>query len=132
MWPSCLAALIPMVFHALLWMQWALVGAKRLECGSLLPLSLYARTTCLSPYRVIRKTPYAYSAFFVVETIQANGCSFPNPLGSMTLFRPARKSHRLTRPRHPKIHSDESSPRVGWMIITSTTKYTKHAKTFLW
>jgi len=32
-------------------MQWALAAAKRLECGSLLPLCLYAQTTCLSPYR---------------------------------------------------------------------------------
>ncbi|HOK76192.1 MAG TPA: hypothetical protein PLW35_00550 [Verrucomicrobiota bacterium] len=32
-------------------MQWALVGAKRLECGSSLPLSLKAQTTCLEPYR---------------------------------------------------------------------------------
>ncbi len=113
-------------------MQWALVGAKRLECGSLLPLSFYARKTCLSPCRVIRKTAFAYSAFFVVTTNQTIGRSFPNPLGSMTLFRPDRKSRRLTRPRHPKIHSDESSARVGSMIITSTTKCTKHAKTFLW
>jgi len=27
----------------------ALAGAKRLECGSLLPLCFYAQTTCLSP-----------------------------------------------------------------------------------
>ncbi|HOK77208.1 MAG TPA: hypothetical protein PLW35_05730 [Verrucomicrobiota bacterium] len=32
-------------------MQWALVGAKRLECGSLLPLCFYAQTTCLEPDR---------------------------------------------------------------------------------
>jgi len=32
-------------------MQWALVGAKRLECGSLLPLCFYAETTCLEPDR---------------------------------------------------------------------------------
>jgi len=31
----------------------------------------------------------------------------------MTLFRPAGKSHRLTRPRRRTIHSDESSGRVG-------------------
>ena len=101
MWPRCLAPLIPMVCNALPRMQWALAGAKRLECGSLLPLCFYARTTCLSPCRVIRKTPFAYSALFVVETNQANGSSFPNPLGSMTLSRPAGKSHRLTRPRRP-------------------------------
>jgi len=47
-WPHSISPLIPMVSHALPRMQWALVGAKRLECGSLLPLSLYARTTCLS------------------------------------------------------------------------------------
>jgi len=43
-----------MVSHALPRMQWALAGAKRLECGSLLPLCLYAQTTCLSPYRVMK------------------------------------------------------------------------------
>jgi len=43
-----------MVLHALPRMQWALVGAKRLECGSLLPLCFYAQTTCLSPYRYPR------------------------------------------------------------------------------
>jgi len=32
-------------------MHSALVGAKRLECGSLLPPSFYAQTMCLSPYR---------------------------------------------------------------------------------
>jgi len=36
-----------------------------------------------------------------------------NPFGCLTLFRPARKSHGLTRPLHPEIHSDESSGRVG-------------------
>ncbi|NLH73453.1 MAG: hypothetical protein GX456_10405, partial [Verrucomicrobia bacterium] len=41
MWPRWLPPLIPMVFQALPRMQWALVGAKRLECGSLLPLSFY-------------------------------------------------------------------------------------------
>ncbi len=40
-----------MVSDALPQMLWALVGAKRLECGSLLPLCFYAQTTCLSPYR---------------------------------------------------------------------------------
>ena len=50
---------------------------------------------------VVRKTPFAYSAFFVVTTNQTIGRSFPNPLGCMTLFRPARKPHRLTRPRRP-------------------------------
>ncbi len=35
-------------------MLWALVGAKRLECGSSLPLSFYAQTTCLSPYPIPR------------------------------------------------------------------------------
>jgi len=44
----------------------------------------------LYPDRVIRKTPFAYSAFFVVTTNQTIGRSFPNPLGSMTLSaRPA-------------------------------------------
>ncbi|NLH71946.1 MAG: hypothetical protein GX456_02710 [Verrucomicrobia bacterium] len=32
--------------------HWALVGAKRLECGSLLPLCFSAQTTCLSPYPI--------------------------------------------------------------------------------
>ncbi len=45
------SALIPMLFHALPRMQWALVGAKRLECGSSLPLCFYAQTTCLEPDR---------------------------------------------------------------------------------
>ncbi|NLH74880.1 MAG: hypothetical protein GX456_17660, partial [Verrucomicrobia bacterium] len=45
------SALIPMVSHALPRMQRALVGAKRLECGSLLPLCCYAQTTCLEPDR---------------------------------------------------------------------------------
>ncbi|NLH75023.1 MAG: hypothetical protein GX456_18405 [Verrucomicrobia bacterium] len=35
-------------------MQWALAGAKRLECGSLLPLCFSAQTPCLSPYGLIR------------------------------------------------------------------------------
>jgi len=34
-------------FHALQSMEWALAGAKRLECGSLLPLCSYAQTKCL-------------------------------------------------------------------------------------
>ena len=57
--------------------------------------------------------PFAYSAFFVVETNQTMRCSFSNPLGCMTLFRPAPKSHRLTRPRGPKIRSDDNSGRMG-------------------
>ncbi len=43
--------LIPMISHALPRMLWAVVGAKRLECGSLLPLCSYAQTTCLEPDR---------------------------------------------------------------------------------
>ncbi|NLH72585.1 MAG: hypothetical protein GX456_05985 [Verrucomicrobia bacterium] len=50
-WPHWIAPLIPMVSHALPRMQWALVGAKRLECGSLLPLSFCAQTTCPEPDR---------------------------------------------------------------------------------
>jgi len=84
MWPGSISPLIAMVSHALPRMQWAVVGAKRLECGSLLPL-FYAQTTCLSPCRVTRKTPFAYSAFSVVTTNQTIGRSFPNLLGSMTL-----------------------------------------------
>ncbi|HOK77454.1 MAG TPA: hypothetical protein PLW35_06995 [Verrucomicrobiota bacterium] len=45
------SALIPVVSHALPPMQWALAGAKRLECGSLLPLCLYAQPTYLEPDR---------------------------------------------------------------------------------
>jgi len=41
-WPRSISPLIPMVCHALPRMQWALVDAKRLECGSLLPLCLCA------------------------------------------------------------------------------------------
>jgi len=52
--PHSIPPLIPMVFHALPPMQWALASAKRLECGSLLPLCFYAQTTCLSPYSLIR------------------------------------------------------------------------------
>ncbi len=40
-----------MVFHARPRMRWALADAKRLECGSLLPLCFYAQTTCLEPDR---------------------------------------------------------------------------------
>ncbi|NLH71581.1 MAG: hypothetical protein GX456_00845, partial [Verrucomicrobia bacterium] len=40
--PHWIATLIPTVSHALPRMQWAMAGAKRLECGSLLPLCLYA------------------------------------------------------------------------------------------
>jgi len=94
-------------------MQWALAGAKRLECGSLLPLSFYARTTCLSPCRVIRKIPFAYSAFFVVTTNQTIGRAFPNPFGCMTPSRPGHKSHRLTRPRGPRIHLHDKSGRMS-------------------
>jgi len=50
-WPHWIVPLTPMVFRAPARMQWALVGAKRLECGSLLPLCLYVQTTCLEPYR---------------------------------------------------------------------------------
>ncbi|NLH72652.1 MAG: hypothetical protein GX456_06330 [Verrucomicrobia bacterium] len=39
-WHQSIAPLIPMVSYALPRMQWALEGAKRLECGSLLPLCL--------------------------------------------------------------------------------------------
>ncbi len=42
--------LIPMVSPPLPRMQWVLIAAKRLECGSLLPLCSNAQTTCLSPY----------------------------------------------------------------------------------
>ncbi|NLH73229.1 MAG: hypothetical protein GX456_09270 [Verrucomicrobia bacterium] len=77
------------------------------------------------------QTPFACFAFFVVKTSRTIGRSFPNPLGCMTPFRPARKSHRLTRPRHARIHSDENSGRVGCMDIASTTKHTKHAKSLL-
>jgi len=38
-----------MVSHALPSMQWALVGAKRLECGSLLPLWFYAANNVSVP-----------------------------------------------------------------------------------
>jgi len=55
-WPHSIASLTPMVSHPLPWMQWALVGAKRLECGSLLPL-------CLMPkQRVCPHIPYSPSA----------------------------------------------------------------------
>ncbi len=40
-----------MVSNALPRMHWALAGAKRLECGSLLPLCFYAQPTCLEPDR---------------------------------------------------------------------------------
>jgi len=50
LWPHSISPVIPMVSHALPWMQWALSGAKRLESGSLLPLCCYAQTTCLSSY----------------------------------------------------------------------------------
>jgi len=53
-WPHWIVPLTPMVFHALPRMQWALAGAKRLECGGLPPLCLHAQTTCLSPYGLIR------------------------------------------------------------------------------
>jgi len=44
-------ALIKPPLHAALpRMQWALEDAKRLECGSLLPLCSYAQTTCLALY----------------------------------------------------------------------------------
>ena len=58
------SVLIAMVSHELPSMQWALVTAKRLECGSLLPLSLYAQTTCLEPDRhgVENKVPVPISA----------------------------------------------------------------------
>ncbi|NLH71654.1 MAG: hypothetical protein GX456_01210 [Verrucomicrobia bacterium] len=45
------SALIPMFSNPLTRMHSALVGAKRFECGSLLPLCLYVQTTCLEPYR---------------------------------------------------------------------------------
>ncbi len=41
--------LIPMASHPLPRMQWALAGAKRLECGRLRPVCYYAQTMCLSP-----------------------------------------------------------------------------------
>ncbi len=50
-WPHSISPLIPMVSHPLPRMQWALVSAKRLECGSLLPPCSYVQTPCLSPYR---------------------------------------------------------------------------------
>ena len=48
-WPHWIVPLIPIASHAPPRMERTLPGAKRLECGSLLPLSLYAQTTCLSP-----------------------------------------------------------------------------------
>ncbi|NLH73828.1 MAG: hypothetical protein GX456_12305 [Verrucomicrobia bacterium] len=45
-WPHPISPMIPMVSHALTPMQWALAGAKRLECGSLLPLCSYAQSPC--------------------------------------------------------------------------------------
>ncbi len=41
----------PPLHAALPRLQCALVGAKRLECGSLLPLCVYAQATCLEPDR---------------------------------------------------------------------------------
>ncbi len=91
-WPHSIAPLIPIVSHVPPRMQWAVVGAKRLECGSLLPLCFCALTTCLPSYRVIRKIPFAYFASFVVETSQTIRCAFPNPLGRVTPFRTAHKN----------------------------------------
>ncbi len=61
---SALVPIAQLVCHALPRVQWALVGAKRLECGSLLPLCFYAQATCLEPYRhdVQNKVPVPISA----------------------------------------------------------------------
>jgi len=61
----------------------------------------------------LSKTLSRTSRFSWLKPIKTTGRTFPNPLGCMTLFHPARKSHCPTRPRHPKIHSHESSGRVG-------------------
>jgi len=78
-WPHSIAPLIPMVSHALPQMQWALAGAKRLECGSLLPLCFYAQTTCLSPYRhdAENNVPVPISASKEFLTARARGHSCP-------------------------------------------------------
>jgi len=92
------------------------VGVGRREAFGVrqLAAALFSRTNNVSvPIPRHLQTPFACSALFVVETNQANGSSFPNPLGSMTLSRPAGKSHRLTRPRYPKIDSTEKSGRMG-------------------
>jgi len=48
--PHSISPVIPMASQGPPRMLWALVSAKRLECGSLPPLCFYAQTTCLSPY----------------------------------------------------------------------------------
>jgi len=84
-WPHSISPLIPMVTHALPRMQWALAGAKRLECGSLLPLCLHSQTPCLSPYPI-----------FPISQMT----------GHATLFDPA---NRATE--HTPVGCGEESPR---------------------
>ncbi len=74
-----------MVFQALPRTQWALAGAKRLECGGLPPLCSYPQTTCLSPYRIFPISPMT---------------------GHATLFDPA---NRATE--HAPVGCGEESPR---------------------
>ena len=92
------------------------VGVGRREAFGVrqLAAALFSRTNNVSvPIPRHLQTPFACSALFVVETNQTIGSCFPNPLGCVTLFSPARKSHRLTRPRRLKFHSHESSRPVG-------------------
>ncbi|NLH73507.1 MAG: hypothetical protein GX456_10685 [Verrucomicrobia bacterium] len=60
-----------------------------------LAAALFSRTKNVSvPISRHLQNPFAYFALFAVETNQTIGCSFPNPLACVTLFRPACKSRR--------------------------------------
>ncbi len=64
-------------------MQWALAGAKRLECGGLPPLCFYAQTTCLEPDRhgLQNNVSVPISALVVAKRLECGSllplCSYP-------------------------------------------------------
>ncbi len=91
------SALIRMVSHALPRMQCALAGAKRLECGSLLPLCISPQATCLEP------DPHD----------SQNNVSVPISASEGFL-------HRLRQPRTGKMGNLRTTPESGGRTQTTS------------
>jgi len=103
--------MIPMVFHTLSRIQWALLGAKPLECGSLLPLCFHAQTPCLSPYRV-----------FPISRMTGHATRF-DPANRATEHAPAgggqecpRSCTRWKRQRRSGARPSSAAP-IRWPIV---------------
>ncbi len=91
-------------------MQWALAGAKRLECGSLLPLCLYAQTTCLSPYPIFPISPMTGHATCFDPANRATehtpvGCGEECPRSCTRWKKQRRRERGRPRPHQPDNRS---------------------------